>query len=129
MDADDDKVIELATKVFDLARQGDADQLAAYLDEGVPPNLTNGRGDTLLMLAAYYGHEPAVATLLQHGADPNLLNAAGQTPLSGAVFKGEPGILRTLLAAGADPDAGSPSARETATMFDVTEALKIFDEK
>lgn len=42
----DPEVIELASKVFDLARQGDADTLAAYLDAGVPPNLTNDKGDS-----------------------------------------------------------------------------------
>jgi ankyrin repeat protein len=43
-----------------LARSGDADALAAYIDAGVPVNLTNDKGDTLLMLAAYHGHEAAV---------------------------------------------------------------------
>ncbi|MFE4462784.1 ankyrin repeat domain-containing protein, partial [Nocardia tengchongensis] len=48
------EVLELAGKIFDLARTGDAATLAAYLDAGVPVNLTNDNGDTLLMLAAYY---------------------------------------------------------------------------
>ncbi|MET9492760.1 ankyrin repeat domain-containing protein [Nocardia sp. NPDC006630] len=123
---DEDKVLELAGQIFELARAGDAEKLGAYIDAGVPVNLTNARGDNLLMLAAYYGHEAAVVTLLAHGADPNITNAAGQTPLSGAVFKGEPGILRALVAAGADPDAGDPSARETAAMFEQTELLAQF---
>ncbi|MGV9413901.1 ankyrin repeat domain-containing protein [Nocardia sp. NPDC003693] len=123
---DDDKVLELATRIFDFARQGDAAQLAAYLEAGVPVQLTNARGDNLLMLAAYYGHAAAVDTLLAHGADPNVLNDSGQTPLSGAVFKGDTEVIGALLAAGADPDAGAPSARETAITFERTDLLKLF---
>ena len=37
----DPEVVELAGKVFDLARGGDAAALAAYLDAGVPADLTN----------------------------------------------------------------------------------------
>ncbi|MFI9503925.1 ankyrin repeat domain-containing protein [Nocardia sp. NPDC052566] len=113
----DPELLELATKVYDFARQGDAEALVAYLDAGVPVNLTNDNGDTLLMLAAYHGHPDAVAALLARGADPNRPNDKGQTPLAGAVFKGETEIVRALLAAGADPDAGTPSAREAAAMF------------
>ncbi|WP_040749507.1 ankyrin repeat domain-containing protein [Nocardia transvalensis] len=122
----DPELIELATKVFDLARTGDAATLTAYLEAGIPPNLTNDRGDTLLMLAAYHGHREVVAALLNHGADPNRPNDKGQTPAAGAVFKGEDEILKALLAAGADPDAGTPSARDSATMFGKTELLKLF---
>ncbi|MYZ40733.1 MULTISPECIES: ankyrin repeat domain-containing protein, partial [unclassified Streptomyces] len=65
----DPEVVELATRIFDLARRGEAEALAAYVDAGVPANLTNDRGDSLLMLAAYHGHAPAVAALLERGAD------------------------------------------------------------
>ncbi len=122
----DPELIELATKVFDLARSGDAATLTAYLEAEVPANLTNDRGDTLLMLAAYHGHLEAVSALLDHGADPNRPNDKGQTPAAGAVFKGEDDILRALLAAGADPDAGTPSARDAATMFGKTHLLDLF---
>lgn len=84
----DPEVVELATKVFDLARSGESDALAAYVDAGVPANLTNDRGDSLLMLAAYHGHASAVAALAGRGADPDRANDRGQTPLAGAVFKG-----------------------------------------
>src|SRR4051794_40364761 len=101
---DDDKVLELAAKIFDFAREGDAPSLTAYLEAGVPVDLTNDRGDTLLMLAASYGPPAAVSAILAAGADPNLVNGAGQTPLAGAVFKGEVDVLTALIAAGADPD-------------------------
>ncbi|ANW21173.1 ankyrin repeat domain-containing protein [Streptomyces clavuligerus] len=122
----DPEVIELATKVFDLARQGEAEKLAAYIDAGVPADLTNDRGDTLVMLAAYHGHTAAVETLLARGADPDRPNDRGQTPLAGAVFKGEDAVVRALLAGGADPAAGTPSAVDTARMFGKTELLELF---
>ncbi|MGV9668485.1 ankyrin repeat domain-containing protein [Nocardia niigatensis] len=123
----DPEVLELASKIFDLARSGDAATLGAYLDAGVPVNLTNDNGDTLLMLAAYYSHPEAVNALLERKADPNFGNDKGQTPLSGAVFKGSDEIVHALLAAGADPNAGSPSARDAAEMFGQTKYLKLFD--
>lgn len=79
-DAPDEDVVELAGKIFDLARQGEAATLAAYLDAGVPANLTNDRGDTLVMLAAYHGHADAVTVLLERGAEADRANDRGQTP-------------------------------------------------
>lgn len=124
--AHDPEILELAQRIFDLARHGDKDTVAAYLDMGVPPNLTNDKGDTLVMLAAYHGHADVVRTLLAHGADAERVNDKGQTPLAGAVFKGANDVVDVLLEAGADPDAGSPSARETARMFEKQDLLERF---
>ncbi|OEJ27918.1 hypothetical protein AR457_29035 [Streptomyces agglomeratus] len=122
----DPEVVELAGKVFDLARQGETEALAAYVDAGVPANLTNDRGDTLVMLAAYHGHAGAVKALLSRGADPDRANDRGQTPLAGAVFKGEEAVVRALVEGGADPAAGTPSAVDTARMFDKKDLLELF---
>lgn len=56
----DPEAVELAGRLFDMARTGDAAGLASYVDAGVPVNLTNESGDTLVMLAAYHGHADAV---------------------------------------------------------------------
>lgn len=125
-EAPDPEVVELATKIFDLARQGPAEALVAYVDAGVPANLTNDRGDSLLMLAAYHGHADAVRELLARGAAADEINDRGQTPLAGAVFKGETDVIKTLLEGGADPSAGTPSAVDTARMFGRTELLELF---
>ncbi|MFE6164938.1 ankyrin repeat domain-containing protein [Streptomyces sp. NPDC056486] len=125
-EAPDPEVVELATKIFDLARQGDTAALAAYVDAGVPANLTNDSGDSLVMLAAYHGHAEAVRALLERGGDANRANDRGQTPLAGAVFKGEDAVIRALLDSGADPTAGTPSAVDTARMFAKTELLDLF---
>jgi len=126
-DDDSEKLTELAHFVFDLARSGDDEQLAAYLDGGVPVNMTDASGNTLLMLAAYNGQPSTVTLLASRGADVNRMNDRGQSPIAGAVFKMEPEIVRTLLAAGADPTAGSPSAIDTARMFQQTELLALME--
>ncbi|MFW0872230.1 ankyrin repeat domain-containing protein [Rhodococcoides corynebacterioides] len=100
-----------------MARAGEATALAAYVDAGVPVDLTNDSGDTLLMLAAYHGHPDAVTALIHRGADVGRANDRGQTPLAGAVFKGEDDVVRALVDAGADPQAGHPSALDAARMF------------
>lgn len=112
--------VALANWLFDLARQGETERLAAYVDAGAPANLTDAEGNTLLMLAAYHGQADTVRALLQRGADPDALNDRGQSPLAGAVFKQEAAVIAALLEGGADPDAGTPSARATAQLFGVS---------
>ncbi|MDI2034593.1 ankyrin repeat domain-containing protein [Paenarthrobacter nitroguajacolicus] len=121
----DDETLALAHALFDAAREGDTELLRGYLNAGAPATLTNAAGDSLLMLAAYHGHEDAVQLIIHHGADVNAPNDRGQTPLAGAVFKGYVGVARALLDAGADPDAGTPSARDAATMFARAEILAL----
>ncbi|GAB3862787.1 ankyrin repeat domain-containing protein [Dactylosporangium cerinum] len=123
----DPDVLEFAHRMFDLARAGATEELAANVDAGLPVNLTNDKGDTLLMLAAYHDHPPAVAALLARGADPDRANDRGQTALAAAVFRRSADSVRTLLDAGADPAAGGPSALETARFFDLPEMLTLLE--
>lgn len=116
-DAPDERLVEIAHQMFDLARAGEAEQLEAYVEAGVPVDLTDASGNTLLMLAAYHGSAETVSMLARRGADVNRVNDRGQSPLAGAVFKGEREVVTALLKAGADPDTGTPTARETARMF------------
>jgi uncharacterized protein len=124
--AHDPEVLELAQKIFDLARHGDTGTVKAYVDAGVPANLTNDEGDSLVMLSAYHGHASTVRALLERGAEADRQNDRGQTPLAGAVFKGEDEVVDALLDGGADPHAGTPSAVETARMFEKRELLRRF---
>ncbi|QFG26824.1 ankyrin repeat domain-containing protein [Actinomadura sp. WMMB 499] len=128
MDEADPELEEFSTRLFDAARSGDTDRLVAYVDAGVPVDLCNDKGDTLLMLAAYHGHAGAVRALTARGADPERPNDRGQRPLAGAVFKKEADVVRALLDAGADPRSGTPSAIETARMFQHDEFLAWFEE-
>ncbi|TJZ73648.1 ankyrin repeat domain-containing protein [Rhodococcus oryzae] len=122
----DPRLQEIAERVFDAARTGDAATIAAYLDAGVPVNLTNGAGDTLVMLAAYHGHVEVVQLLIDRGADVDRLNGRGQSPVAGAIFKGEEAVVRALAAAGADPNAGHPTAVDAAKMFGREDYLELW---
>jgi uncharacterized protein len=125
----DPGVVELAGRVFDLARGGHTEELTAYVDAGVPVNLTNDKGDTLLILAAYHGHAVTVGALLDRGVDHSRVNDRGQTALAAAVFKQSAETVTRLIEAGADPDAGSPSARATATFFDLPAMVELLDRR
>ncbi len=101
--------IDLSTvDVHEIARRGDAEVLAAFLDAGLDPDLRDVQGNSLLMVAAYSDAAPTTALLLARGADPNLPGPAG-TPLMGLAFKGFADRARDLLAAGADPNVQNPA--------------------
>jgi ankyrin repeat protein len=117
----DSETLAFAHLMFDLARTGQTDELAAYVDAGLPANLTNDKGDTLLLLAAYHAHPETVAALLARGADHARVNDRGQTALAAAVFRSSTASVAALLAAGADPALGSPSAAATADFFQLPE--------
>lgn len=112
-----DEQLEFLNSLFDLAREGRAEELTAIIDQGVPVDLTDHKGDTLLILATYNGHPDLVQELLSRGADVHQLNARGQSALTCAIFVQDEQSARALLAAGADPDAGPQSARAVIDMF------------
>jgi len=132
--------------MFDAARAGDTNLILSAVDAGLPPNLTNDKGqnqnqvvwfiylnhtalssagNTLLMLAAYAGHTELTKGLLERGADPNRTNDLGQSIVAGAVFKMHNDIVHALMAKGADPRAGTPNAIQTAQMFRRSELMEV----
>lgn len=114
------RVIELA---MHFAREGMTEELVGFLDHGLPLDVQDLDGNTPLMLAAYHGHADTVRQLVGRGADVDLHNKRGQAPVAGALFKGEDEVVRLLIGAGADVDAGTPSARDTAAVFDRLDLL------
>ena len=121
----DEQTLAFAHQMFDLARDGRTEELAAYVDAGLPPDLTNDKGDTLLILAAYHAHPGTVAALLERRADPARTNDRGQTALAAGVFRRSAEVVTALLTADADPDLGSPSAVETAVFFELPDMLEL----
>lgn len=122
----DEETLAYVQQIFALVRAGDAERLRPLLEHGLPPNLRNQSGDSLLMLACYHGHVSTAAALLDHGADTALRNDRGQTPLQGAAFKGDTAIVRLLLDHGAQVDAAGPDGRTAlmiAAMFNRLEVL------
>lgn len=114
--------------LFEMAREGRTEELLTAVHAGVPANLTNSKGDTLLVLAAYHQHEDTVAALLAAGADPDRVNDNGQTALMSAVFRGNETVVRALLEAGASQTAGAHSAADFARVFERTDLLPVLEE-
>ena len=117
------------TNVIFVAREGKTADLSQYITAGIPVNLTNSKGDTLLMLASYNGHLETVLMLLDSGADVNVLNDRGQSIIAGAVFKGEDEVVKALFEKAADVRKGHPNAVDSARMFKRDEILTLFDEE
>lgn len=120
--------LELLHGIFDLAREGRAEELAAALDQGIPVNLTNANGDTLLILAAYREQPEVVRLLLERGADVDRLNDRGQTALVCAVFRNHEPIARMLLEAGADASLGHQTPEAVAAFFALPEMTRLLAE-
>jgi ankyrin repeat protein len=108
----DSQLVTIAHACFDFARAGDTERLREYVERGVPANLTDAAGNTLLMLASYHGHAATVRVLAALGADPDRTNDRGQSPLASAIRRGQDEVVTVLLATGADPDVGKPSGRD-----------------
>jgi ankyrin repeat protein len=128
----DEDTLRLARQVFQCVRAGDVASLQPLLDRGLPTNLRNENGDSLLMLAAYHGWVDLTRALLVAGADPELANDRGQTPLVGAAFKGFTGIVRVLLDHGANVDGHGPDGRTalmTAAMFNRLDVIEFLLER
>jgi len=112
------EALALATRLFEAARQGQTDIFEQVLQRSERiANLTNEKGDSLIMLASYHGRLPLTKLLLSSNADPNRLNERQQSPLAGAIFKGEDEIVDALLQGGADPRIGTPSAIDAVKIF------------
>lgn len=113
------------SSLFDAARNGDTQLLSSAIEAGVPVNLTNSKGDTLLNLAAYLEREETVAMLLAHGADTERVSDMGFTALVCAVFRGNEAITRMLLEAGAGQATGHQHAQDVARVFGQEQLLPL----
>jgi ankyrin repeat protein len=122
-----DETLAFAHRMFELARDGSTDELAKMVDAGLSVDLTNDKGDTLLLLAAYYSHPETVEALVSRGASVDRVNDRGQTALAAAAFRNDTAAARILLTAGADLLAGGPNALETARFFNNVEVLALFN--
>lgn len=117
--------LDFLSSIFDLVRDNKPLALTSLLDQGIPVNLTNSNGDTLLILAAYHEHKDMVRILIDAGADLNRLNDRGQTALVCAVFRDNEPIAQALLKAGADPHLGTQTPAQVAQFFDLPSMQKL----
>ena len=98
------------------ARAGDAERVAALLEQGADARAASPDGTTALHWAARAGHAGAVDRLLAAGADPTAANRYGVTPLALAAENGDAASVAALLRAGVDPNAAGREG-ETALML------------
>lgn len=124
-----DEQVEFLNSLFDLARAGKAEELLPLLDQGLPADLSNAKGDTLLILATYNDHAELVRALLTRGADVGRLNDRGQSALTCAVFLQNEKTTRMLLAAGADPRHPGQNAYDAVEMFGLERMRGLLDEQ
>ncbi len=104
-EAEEKHYAELQHLALGFARNGETKHLAAMIKAGLPVNLSDAKGNSLLMLASYHGAVETTRMLLEHGAAVDRRNDRGQTPLGGVAFKGYEEIVALLLDHGADIDA------------------------
>ena len=127
----DEEDLRQVRQIFEWTRTGHGQAIASCLQQGLPANLRNEKGDSLLMLAAYHGHVEVARALLDAGADPELQNDRGQTPLAAAVFKGDEPMCRLLIERGARVDgrmADGKTAFIMAAMFGRTALMDLLVE-
>ena len=110
------RYVELQEMALDFARKGQNDILASMLESGLHVNLSDAKGNTLLMLASYNGELETVRALIAYGACVDQRNDRDQTPLGGASFKGYLEICKVLVEAGAKVHADNGGGR-TPIMF------------
>ena len=126
---DQEALANLEKLTLEAARQGDTKTIASYLQSGFDANITTRRGDTPLILAAYYGHAETVAAILKHpAAKVDLVNKMGFTALTGSAFQGHDAVTKALIKGGANVNATNASGQTPlmfAAMFGRTSAVKL----
>lgn len=122
-----DEQLDFLNSMFDLARDGKTENLLSLIDQGIPVNLTNSKGDSLLILASYNDHADLVTGLIARDADPDRMNDRGQTALSCAVFRQNEDITVQLLKAGADAHLGPQNPYAVIEMFGLENMRAVID--
>jgi ankyrin repeat protein len=126
--SEEKRYAELQMMALDFARKGEIEALAQMLHHGLPVNLADEKGNTLLMLASYHGNLEVARMLLEFGAEVDRRNHRGQTPLGGVAFKGYEEIASLLLDFEADINAdngGGLTPLMFAAMFGRTKVVEL----
>lgn len=119
--------IEFLNSVFDLARDGKVTGLHSLITQGVPVDLTNANGDTLLILASYHENIEVVNMLINEGADLDRMNDRGQTALVCAVFRNNLQLAQLFLDSGANPSLGNQTPLDVARYFEYAHMQELLE--
>lgn len=106
-----ERIAELQRIAIDAAKKGCAATLEPMLREGVQADFSDGKGNTLLMIACQQGNLATARLLLERGADTEKRNHCDRTPIAGAACKGYIEMVRLLVSHGADPTADQGGGR------------------
>lgn len=123
---------ELQILALDFARTGKTNDLKAMIEAGMSVNLTDNKGNTLLMLASYNGNTETTKMLVDLGANVDKKNDKGQTPLAGVCFKGYLDITKILVNGGAniyENNGMGTTPLMFASMFGNTQIVKYLTEQ
>ncbi|WP_044417097.1 ankyrin repeat domain-containing protein [Halarcobacter anaerophilus] len=107
---------QLQHMALNFARSGETKTLKSMISAGINVNLSDEKGNSLLMLASYNKNYNCTKMLLEQKADIDKRNDRGQTPLGGVCFKGDLNLVKLLLSYGADIDSDNGGGR-TPLMF------------
>ena len=107
------KVIALVVKA---AKENNQLLINKYVEFGGNINVSDNKGYTPLIYAAYFGHEGMVDFLLDSGANACMKDKRGNTALMGAIFKGNAKIAFRLLKSDCAIDQNN-NADQTALMY------------
>lgn len=107
------KVVALVVKA---AKDNNRVLISKYIEFGGDVNVSDNKGYTPLIYAAYFGHEGMVDFLLKNGSNACMKDKRGNTALMGAIFKGHVKIAFRLLKSECDIDQNN-NADQTALMY------------
>jgi ankyrin repeat protein len=72
---------EQVEETFSFARHGRCENMESLLSQGVPVDVRDGHGNTLLAISCQNGNKKIAKCLLRRGANINSRNHKGNTPL------------------------------------------------
>ncbi len=124
------RYLELQQMALDFARDGETSILQSMLDSGLPIELQDTKGNTLLMLSSYNGNYETSKMLIEYGANINSVNDHGHSIIAGVAFKGYLDICKLLVENGVKIDNRfSKSPIVFASMFGRKEIVEYLQQK
>ena len=101
-------------EIFSFARHGRCEEIEKLLDRGLPVDVRDEFGNTLLIIACQNGNKRVAKSVLRRGANINSRNFKGNTGLHFCYQYGYGESLgQYLISKGADPDARNNAGKFT----------------
>ena len=88
--------------IFEAAQSGNMSMIEEYLDQGLPPDLVDEEGWSILHHAASHGQVEVIKLLHSRGCSVDAVDRHGRTPLHHATTSGECGSISVLVELGSN---------------------------